>query len=802
VTPDAGVTTPGPGGALARPAVDPITFEVIKHRLLQINDEQGATIKTLSSSPIVVEGNDFNVGLVTAEGDIAVAGPYVLTHVTTMDTIIKNILADSDEFVDGDVFLVNDPYLGALHQNDVALLAPIFLGGRLAMWAGNVLHHADLGGIDEGSFCVNATNVFQEAPRYFLKVVEAGRLSREVERTFTANSRLSEMVAIDLRAQLGALSVVRERLVGLVADIGQATVEEVMRRTVELSERRLRRRIAELPDGSWVTEVFMDGDRVGSDRIIRVRLRLTKTGDHLLFDYEGTDRQSMGAVNAPLSACYAGTIVPVYTLLCGGEIDWNGAAKHCVEVRAPLGSVMNAEFPAAVSICSIGFTWLATAAAMKVVAMMLSESEAYRDRVVPSWNVSCNGNNIFGRDRTAKLVGALLSDHRGGGAGGRSFADGFDFSGKATSHLGFLSNVESQEWKLPILYVFRRGLADSGGPGLWRGGMTAMAAVVAHKGTDMIWKSQNTAGSDQSNASGIHGGYPGAGSQCSVVRDSRIWEQYAAGEVAADLAGLGGTVEHLATKSEGRLGPADIFAFYPPGGGGYGDPLDRDPARVLGDVQNGAVTEVGARRHYGVVVRGDQVDGPATAALRVERHSERRQGSTTSAEPVPDSGPGASGDAGRRIGEYLEVVAAAETGVAVTRCRRCGTVLAPAGADPRTGAIRRTESLAHAGPWLAERFGGDSPNFVLDEAICPGCGVLFDVEERLTLDLAGRADRTALRQRVTGCDPSQLARSGERPQPSCRGRARRGSRTLHRRAEAMGGGQPTSLLIVIPHSRK
>jgi N-methylhydantoinase B len=716
--------------------VDPITFEVIKHRLLQINDEQGATIKTLSSSPIVVEGNDFNVGLFTAEGDIAVAGQYVLTHVTTMDAIIRNILRDAEPggIVDGDVFLVNDPYLGALHQNDVAFLAPIFIDGRLVLWAGNVLHHADLGGIDEGSFCVNATNVFQEAPRYFLKIVEAGKLSHEVERTFTANSRLSEMVAIDLRAQLGALAVVRERLLGLVADVGLAVVEEVLRRTLELSERRLRRRIAELPDGSWVTEVFMDGDRVGSDRIIRVRLRLTKSGDQLVFDFDGTDRQSQGAVNAPFTSCEAGTIVPVYTLLCGGEIDWNGAVRRCVEVRAPLGSVMNAEFPAAVSICSIGFTWLATAAAMKVVAMMLSESDAYRDRVVPSWNVSCNGNNIFGRDRTGKLVGVLLSDHRAGGAGGRSFADGFDFSGKATSHLGFLSNVEAQEWKLPVLYVYRRALADSGGPGRWRGGMTAMAAVIAHKGTDMIWKSQNTAGADESNAAGIHGGYPGAGSQCSVVRDSAVWAQYAAGGIGLDLPSLGGRVEHLPSKSEGRLGADDVFAFHPPGGGGYGDPLDREPGRVLADVRSGAVTAAGARRHYGVVVDGEAVVQAETEELRARMRAERLGGQPAAPEP----GAGANLVTRHVIGEYLEVAAAAETGTAVIRCRRCGTVLAEEGEDPRSGARRRLESLSAAGPWLAQPFGGDSPNFVLDEAVCPGCGTLFDVEERLRADVAAR----------------------------------------------------------------
>jgi N-methylhydantoinase B len=710
-------------------AVDPITFEVVKHRLWQINHEQGAAIKTLSSSPIVVEGNDFNVGLFTAEGDVAVAGAYVLTHVTTMDTVIKNVLAETEEINDGDVFLVNDPYLGALHQNDVATVAPIFLDGRIVMWAGNVLHHADLGGIDEGSFCVNATSVFQEAPRYFLKVVEAGRVSREVERTFVANSRLSDMVALDLRAQLGALTVVRNRLLELVSEVGLATVEEVMRRTVDWSERRLRQRIRELPDGSWTAEVFMDSDRVGSDRIIRVRLRLTKRDDRLEFDYEGTDAQSRGAVNAPFHACYAGTIVPVYTLLCDGEIDWNGAVKRCVEVRAPLGSVMNAEFPAAVSICSIGFTWLATAASMQVVARMLSEADGFRDRVVPSWNVSCNGNNIFGRNRAGKVVGALLSDHRGGGAGARSFADGFDNCGKATSHLGFLSNVESQEWKLPLLYVFRRQLPDSGGPGLHRGGVTCMVAVVPHKGSEMIWKSQNTAGSDQSNAAGIHGGYPGAGSQVSVLRGTRIWELYASGEVPTELERFGGTVEHLPSKSEGDLGPADVFAFYPPGGGGYGDPLDREPERVLADVDAGVVTPEGALRHYGVVLGAGGVDQLATVEARERRRRERLR--DRPAALPPEGGDGLRPD--RVIGEYLEV--AVDGDRSAVRCRRCRWVLGPAGADPRSGAIRRTSGLADAGPWLALRFGGRSPNFVLDESICPGCGVLFDVEERLVADL-------------------------------------------------------------------
>src|SRR3990167_6408174 len=129
--------------------LDPITYEVVKHRLWQINDEQGSTIRTIATSPIVVDGNDFNVGIFTRDGELAVTGPYVLAHVTTMDAVIQNVIKLAEDVQDGDVFLVNDPYLGALHQNDVAIVSPLYWDGECVLWAGNVIHHTDVGGIDE-----------------------------------------------------------------------------------------------------------------------------------------------------------------------------------------------------------------------------------------------------------------------------------------------------------------------------------------------------------------------------------------------------------------------------------------------------------------------------------------------------------------------------------------------------------------------------------------------------------------------------------------------------------------------------
>ena len=707
--------------------LDPITFEVVKHRLWQINDEQGITIRTISASPIVVEGNDFNVGLFTAAGDVAVVGPYVSAHVTTMDTLIKSVIRMAPEINEGDIFMVNDPYLGCLHQNDLAVVSPLFHEGELVMWAGNVLHHPDVGGMDEGSFCVNARNIFHEPPRYFLKVVDRGKLVREAEMTFAMNSRLPEMVLLDLGAQIGAINVVKRRLNQLIEEKGIDVVLEVLAKSIDFAEEKLRQRISELPEGRWEGQVFMDGDRVGSERLCKVAVALEKRGDQLYFDYTGSSEQSDGPVNSTYHATYAGTMVPIFDFLCDGEIDWNSSVKRCIHVNAPEGTVMNAQYPAAVSICSLGFGWLAAAAAVQVVARMLSRSPKYRDRVCPSWTVSSNAVNIFGVGRKGKMVGALLSDHRGGGAGGRSFGDGFDNAGHFFSYLGFMANVEDQEWKLPILYVFRRRLKDSGGPGKFRGGVTSITALTPY-GTDRaIFKCMNTAGTNQSNAAGIEGGYPGGGSQVSLVRGSKVWDLMRGGTIPMTHEALGGEMQHLPSKSDGILSRGDLLVFYPPGGGGYGDPLDRDPGKSRRDVVNGTVSLEAALKYYGVKLRGDlSVDEEATRQEREKRIAQRLAGRSRLSS---GNGDGHRTLEGERIGEYL--IRVRTDGQESLHCAKCGEHLGKSETEWDVKVVIRETSLTTAGPWLAVRYGGQSPNFALRETLCPGCGTLLDVREIL-----------------------------------------------------------------------
>jgi len=702
--------------------IDPITFEVIKHRLWQINDEQSIAIRTISSSPIVVEGNDFNVGLFTADGYLTTAGIGSLVHVGTMGDALRSVMRLANHVRDGDVFLTNDPFLGALHQNDVVLVSPLFRDGRIVLWVGNVLHHPDVGGIDEGSFCINARNLYQDPPRYFLKIMDEGELCTEVEHTFVTNSRLPDMVALDLKAQIGAIHAAKKRLHGLIDERGAETVDLVARRAIDVAESQVRARIRRLPEGEWTGWAYMDGARVGDDCIHQVKVKLTREDDSLRFDFAGSSPQVDAAVNCTYHATVAGAIVPLYTYLCQGEIDWNDGLKRCVKVDAPEGTVVNATFPAPVSICTVGFRWLVTVAAAQAVAKMLDASDEFRDRVCSSWNVSSNCNNLFGISPEGKRVGALLSDHRAGGAAARSFNDGFSHAGQITSYASTLGNVESAEWKLPLLYVYRRRLIDSGGPGKYRGGLTAAAAVVPYRTRELILKSTNTAGTEESNAHGIDGGYPGAGSQVTIVRGSRVWELLRSRRVPDDYAGFGGTVTHLPSKAADLLGPDDVMVFYPPGGGGYGDPLERDSERAARDVADGRVSRARARTAYGVVLLDDgKVDAAATEAERAAIRNRRRQGEVgpwqrddVYRHPDPASGKPS------RIGDTVEI--GADGALA---CGRCGHALSGAGG----GVVTRRAPLSDAGPWFALRWSGASPHFAIEEVSCPSCGTLLDAHE-------------------------------------------------------------------------
>ena len=248
--------------------LDPLTYEVVRHRLWSVTDEMGEALKRMSGSPIVTDANDFDFAICDELGQEVQVGLYNTMLVGAVDLAIYWTLrhrAANPGIAEGDMFLCNDPWVGGgLHQNDTALFAPLFVGDELFAWTGAVAHQIDLGGVSPGSWSVKSTDVFWESlPTPPVKIVEGGVLRSDIEDVWLRRSRLPALVGLDLRAKIGANHMAQERLNELVDRYGARTVKAVMRRILDNTEQRVRAKLAAIPDGQWSAVAYQDSAREG-----------------------------------------------------------------------------------------------------------------------------------------------------------------------------------------------------------------------------------------------------------------------------------------------------------------------------------------------------------------------------------------------------------------------------------------------------------------------------------------------------------------------------------------------------------
>jgi N-methylhydantoinase B len=701
-----------------RPRTDPTTFEVLRHRLWQINDEQGQTLLNVSGSQIATEANDFNVAIADAKGNLVIVGPYIIIQMAPLSLMVRGVIANlGDEVAEGDIYLCNDPYFGAVHQNDVCVLAPVYWRGKRIGWTGSVIHEVDVGGAVPGSWCHEATEIFQEPPRYrYLRVARGGRIQREVVDTYLTNSRTPHMLELDLRAQIAAANVAQDRLRALFDRYGQESVEATMQDMLDYSEQLFLRKIDSIPDGEWRGDCYLDHDG-RAERFCRYSVRLGKQSDRLIFDYRETDPQLASFINCPAGGLYAATFVALLAYMCG-DIPWNSGLMRRVEILSREGSLNHAKFPAPVS-GALESIWDSVNAASAAVGKMLTCSSEQRDSAMAVWQGSTQVYNVFGTNQYGRPYGSMLINSSLGGGGGRSFADGHDNAGAIMCPRFSCINVEHAEALYPLLYVYRARAVDSGGPGIWRGGVSAESAITPH-GADQISIRLTTSGSDHSHTVGLAGGYPGGASIGRVKRGALRPPDLAAGRIPQNWSSMQGRDEFLPSKTSLTLFRGDIFAATPHGGGGYGDPLERDPARVRRDVRDGYVSQTCARSIYGVVLAGPTLDvdcgatEEARAALRRMRVRDavRPADKPTNTPDLPEVANGLLNANGRWL------------------CRNCGFDIAPTHENVKSGCASRAVALSAAGPWVALRYGGDNPRVHLIEYSCPSCARLLFVDER------------------------------------------------------------------------
>jgi N-methylhydantoinase B len=703
--------------------LDEVSFEILRHRLWAINDEAASAIALISGSPVANEAYDFNSALMTAGGDVVMIGPYVMAHAAALDRIVQFVLteyADNPGIGPGDMFATNDPYVGAMHQPDVALVAPIFDGDRLIMWCGSVVHQTDVGGPVAGSVAVGARSIYEEPiPLAPIRLVEGGRIRKDIEREYLIRSRLPQLNALDMRGQIAANNIQTERILGLCGRYGTDHVLEALERLVESTERRFRRRLAELPDGRWRHVTFIEHDGV-DDHVYPVRLTMTKRGDQLELDFGETAGQAPGLINSSIGTLRGYTLAAVLTLL-GYDLPWIPAGYWpAINLLSRRGTLVDAAWPAGVSMGSMSAGHAIRTCVNVCVSLMLDGSDEYESRSMASCISNFAGQTIAGHRHDGNQFGTMLLDPMAGGGGARAFADGVDTAGMINVPAGAIANVETNEYNYPLLYLWRREVSDSGGPGRFRGGVGGEHAYVAHGARGAIESTLFAHGVEQPTSAGIAGGEPGGVNGFLIARGG-------ANVSARTREELSGTATFPPPKATTTVGDDDVFVHWYAGGGGRHDPLERPPGDVLRDVQDGLVSVEGARRDYRVVV-ADAAGEPALdeAATRELRRAERRA-RLSGREPTPPLPSPLT--RGRRISSVLALIPGEGDDKEDFACRRCGSTLGPGRANVKDHLVVDEAPVPQRYPATQAHEG--ARRFVFRRFFCPGCAAQLDVEVNL-----------------------------------------------------------------------
>src|SRR5436190_4483173 len=304
--------------------LDPITFEILRSRLAAINDEAAMTMRLVSGSPVANEAYDMNVGLMDATGDCFAIGLYISIHALALSSTVKDILREyaiDPGIRPGDVFMSNDPYVGACHQMDVAVVAPIFTDGELVAWTGSTVHQIDLGGPVAGQVQIGATSIWGEQPIFPpVKIVDGGVLRADVERAYLRRTRLPDLTALDLKAMIAGCNVAVERVQELADRYGRETIAAAIEDVTDVTEARFRARLRELADGTWTHRGYIEYDTV-----YPVVVSMTKSGDRLTVDFTESADQAPAVINCTRPACVGATIAAGLPYLCFDR-PWSPAA--------------------------------------------------------------------------------------------------------------------------------------------------------------------------------------------------------------------------------------------------------------------------------------------------------------------------------------------------------------------------------------------------------------------------------------------------------------------------------------------
>ena len=598
-------------------SVDPITFEILSHRLYQIAREMGTALERVGGTVNTTQMHDYMASLYLANGDVLSAGDSMGWHVACACFAVKRIIErfENDGGINpDDVFLLNDPYLAAIHQSDVYMISPIHFTGRLVGWSATFVHVMDIGAMSPGGNSPGATEICHEGIRIpGIKLVDRGELRKDFFDAFINMTRQPVMVGLDLKCEIAANNVAKSRIQALYEQFGAELVTAVSQEMLHYSEAILRKRIAEIPDGTW-----SDTGTIHAGDTWKVHVTLNKKGDRLLFDFTGSSPQAKKGINLPYHATF-GACYEAMLCTLAYDLPKNHGALKPIEVIAPEGTVVNPTPPAPVSLNTTSGGATVKFVANSAIMQMLATSEKWRGEVM-ALNAGHRLARHAGVNQHGKYYVSTLSEGALDGTGARSYKDGDDTGRGLSCH-----NIEWLEANFPLLYLFRRNTKGGAGAGRYRGGTGGESALTVHDAPEGKIKgvALGVAGLRNS-GQGMFGGYPGAPSLLMLKEGTRVAEIIASDKSPDQLDDVGGS-GRLLPYCEFDIGKNDVLYMRMSSGGGYGDPLEREPERVLNDVEDAIVSRAEAREIYGVVLQGDDpvLDLAATDELRLHLRQDR-----------------------------------------------------------------------------------------------------------------------------------------------------------------------------------
>ena len=572
--------------------LDPITLTVIQSGLQQVCNEMDLSFVRSAFSPVISEALDRSDGIYAKEdGELISQGELGLpVFVGTMQFGTRCVIERAKDLHPGDVFIVNDPYLGGTHLMDVRFVKPFFYEGELFAWLANTGHWPDTGGAVPGGFSANATEVEQEGLRLPpVKLYKAGVMDEEILSIVLSNIRIADQRIGDIKAQAAALTVGEKRFTELIDRYGSDTVEGSIKELKKRSALQMRTKIKQIPDGLYHGEGFVDSDGVVNEPL-RIEMKIRKEDTELYFDMSGSSPPCLGPMNSVIATTKSSVYLAIKHIF--PEVPINAGTFEPLHIKDPEGTFLYAKYPRPVSGCAAEVSQRIAEAVFGALVKAIPD-QLFAAPAGTSGNLCIGG---FDPKRDRNYVMYVIS---GGGYGGNSSSDGLS-NGCSTIGISKTTPVEVMEQYYPVLFEEYSLHEGSGGAGKQRGGFGVNYKIKLRRGNAKVSMVMDHG---RFGPQGVLGGKDGGVNR---VRIERHGETY--------------IPPHLSKDQNVIVKEGDTIRVSTPGGGGYENPFLRNPELVKHDVQRGYYTTQQVKENFGVVLNfKGEIDEKATQKLRNEQ---------------------------------------------------------------------------------------------------------------------------------------------------------------------------------------